>query len=69
MRPSSWLLALVLAAGFLAAGPRPAAACSCSSIPTPCQAFASSPIVFVGDVLSSRRPTAISTCGCGLSEP
>ena len=52
MRPSSCLLAFVLAAGFLAAGPRPAAACSCSGGLTPCQAFASSPIVFVGEVLS-----------------
>lgn len=52
MRPSSCLLAFLLAAGFLAAGPRPAAACSCSGAPTPCQAFASSPIVFVGEVLS-----------------
>ena len=51
MRPSSCLLAFVLATVFLAAGPaqpRPAAAPQ----PSPCQAFASSPIVFVGEVLS-----------------
>ena len=52
MRPSSCLLAFLLAAGFLAASPRPAAACSCIGIPTPCQAFGTSPIVFVGEVLS-----------------
>jgi carboxypeptidase family protein len=50
MRPSSCLLAFTLAAGLLT--PRPAAACSCVSAPTPCQAFASSPIVFVGEVVS-----------------
>ena len=52
MRPSSCSLAFGLVAGFLAAGPRPAEACSCGGRPTPCQAFASSPIVFVGEVLS-----------------
>ena len=52
MRLSSYSLAFVVAAGFLAAGPRPAAACSCVHGPTPCEAFASSPIVFVGEVLS-----------------
>ncbi len=55
MRPSSCLLAFVLAAGFLAAGARPAAACSCAGFQSPCQAFASSPIVFVGEVLSAER--------------
>ena len=55
MRPSSCLLAFVLAAGFLAAGARPAAACSCAGVQSPCQAFASSPIVFVGEVLSAER--------------
>jgi len=55
MRPSSCLLAFVLTAGSLAAGARPAAACSCAATPSPCQAFASSPIVFVGDVLSVER--------------
>ena len=44
-----------LAAGFLAANPRPAAACSCAGSLTPCQAFASSPIVFVGEVLSVEK--------------
>jgi len=52
MRLSTYLLAFTLVAGFLAADPRPAAACSCISGLTPCHAFASSPIVFVGDVLS-----------------
>ena len=55
MRPSSCLLAFVLAAAFMAAGPRPAAACSCAGSLSPCQAFASSPIVFVGEVLSVER--------------
>ena len=55
MRPSSCVLAFLLAAGFLAASPRPAAACSCSGGLTPCQAFASSPIVFVGEVLSVEK--------------
>src|SRR4029079_15922525 len=47
MRSSSCVLAFVWAAGILAA--RPAAACSCQVGPTPCQAFFSSPIVFVGE--------------------
>jgi Carboxypeptidase regulatory-like domain len=55
MRPSSCLLAFVLAAGFLAADARPAEACSCAGRLSPCQAFASSPIVFVGEVLSVER--------------
>ena len=53
MRRSSCFLAFVVAAGFLAA--RPAAACSCSVARTPCEAFASSPIVFVGEVLSVEK--------------
>jgi hypothetical protein len=52
MRPSSCLLAAVLAAGFLAASARPAAACSCVDTLSPCQAFARSSIVFVGEVVS-----------------
>ena len=52
MRRSSCLLAIGLTAGFLAAGPQPAAACTCGGSLTPCEAFASSPIVFVGEVLS-----------------
>ena len=52
---SSRLLPFLLAAGFLATGPRPAAACSCADSPTPCQAFDTSPIVFVGDVLSAEE--------------
>ena len=52
MRTSPCLLSFVLAAGFLVAGLRPAAACSCIARPSPCEAFAGSPIVFVGDVLS-----------------
>ena len=55
MRRSSCLLASVLAAGFLAAGARPAAACSCAGSQSPCQAFATSSIVFVGEVLSVER--------------
>ena len=55
MRHSSCLLAFVLAAVFLAASPRPAAACSCAGRLTPCEAYASSPIVFVGEVLSVER--------------
>jgi hypothetical protein len=54
MRTSPCLLAFALAAGLLAAGVRPAAACSCAGSESPCQAFASSPIVFVGDVLSAE---------------
>ena len=53
MRLSSRLRRLfVLAAGFLAAEPRPASACSCIGGLTPCRAFASSPVVFIGEVLS-----------------
>jgi hypothetical protein len=52
MRASSWLLTSVLAVGSLAASARPASGCSCVSTPSPCQAFATSPIVFIGDVLS-----------------
>ena len=52
MRTSPCLLSFVLAAGFLVAGVRPAAACSCIAHPSPCEAFTGSPIVFVGDVLS-----------------
>src|SRR6187431_1115143 len=55
MRPSSCLLASVLVAGFLAAGARPAAACSCAGSLSPCQAFARSSIVFVGDVVSVEQ--------------
>ena len=55
MRLSSCLLLFALAAGFLAADPRPASACSCGGGPTPCQAFASSPIVFVGEVVSVEK--------------
>ena len=55
MRPSSCLLASVLVAGFLAAGARPAAACSCAGSLSPCQAFATSPIVFVGEVVSVEQ--------------
>src|SRR5262245_1327477 len=55
MRPSSCFLASVLAAGFLAAGARPAAACSCAGSLSPCQAFATSSIVFVGEVVSVER--------------
>jgi hypothetical protein len=50
--PSSSLLAFVVAAGFLAVGARPALACSCVRGLSPCEAFARSPIVFVGDVVS-----------------
>jgi hypothetical protein len=45
----------VLAAGFLVAGARPAAACSCALNPSPCQAFNSSSVVFVGEVVSVER--------------
>jgi hypothetical protein len=55
MRPSSCLLASVLAAGILAGGARPAAACSCAGSLSPCQAFATSSIVFVGDVVSVEK--------------
>ena len=54
MRPSSCLLAFGLAAGFLA-GARPAAACSCAGRLSPCQAFATSSIVFVGEVVSVEK--------------
>jgi hypothetical protein len=53
MRTSPCLPAFVLAAGLLAAGVRPAAACECAeSGESACQAFTRSEIVFVGDVLS-----------------
>lgn len=53
MRTPPCLPAILLATlGVVAAGIRPAAACSCAGSPTPCQAYASSPIVFVGDVQS-----------------
>ena len=55
MRRPSCPLAFVVAAGFLAADARPATACSCAGFQSPCQAFASSPIVFVGEVLSAER--------------
>ena len=55
MRGSSSLLVFVLAGGFLAGSARAPAACSCLSRLTPCQAFASSPIVFVGEVLSAEQ--------------
>jgi hypothetical protein len=55
MRRSFCLLAFVLAAGFLAVGVRPATACSCGGTLSPCQAFASSPIVFVGEVVSVEK--------------
>jgi hypothetical protein len=54
MRPS-YLLASVLAAGLLVLGARPASACSCTSGLSPCQAFAKSSIVFVGEVVSVER--------------
>ncbi len=52
MRASFWILSSAVVVGLLATGVRPASACSCVSTPTPCQAFATSPIVFIGDVLS-----------------
>lgn len=56
MRASSCLHAILLATFcVVATGVRPASACSCAGGPTPCQAFASSPIVFVGEVLSVER--------------
>ncbi len=55
MRRSSWPLAFVLAAVFLAAAPPPTAACSCAGWRTPCQAFASSSVVFIGDVVSVEQ--------------
>lgn len=55
MRPSSCLLAFVLAAGFLSVGARPAAACSCAGSLSPCEAFARSSIVFVGEVVSVKE--------------
>jgi hypothetical protein len=51
MRPS-FLFGSLLAVGFLALGARPAAACTCVTTLSPCQAFARSSIVFVGDVVS-----------------
>jgi hypothetical protein len=55
MRPSSCLLAFVVAAGFLALGAFPATACSCLLSRSPCEAFAKSSIVFVGDLVSVQR--------------
>ena len=55
MRASSCFLVSVLAAVFLAAGARPAAACSCAGSLSPCQAFATSSVVFVGEVVSVER--------------
>src|SRR5262245_30509745 len=55
MRPSSCLLACMLTTGFLFVGARPASACSCVDSPSPCQAFARSSIVFVGEVISVER--------------
>ena len=55
MRPSSCLLAFLVTAGFLAVGARPAAACSCAGGLSPCEAFARSPIVFVGEVMSVEK--------------
>ena len=55
MRPSSCLLAAVLAAGFLAVGARSASACTCADSLSPCRAFARSSIVFVGEVASAER--------------
>ena len=55
MRPSACLVAPVLVAVFLAAGTRPAAACSCAGRLSPCQAFAASSIVFVGEVASVEQ--------------
>ena len=39
--------------GVVATGIRPASACTCADTRTPCEWYASSPIVFVGYVLSS----------------
>lgn len=56
MRTRASLHAVLLAAVYiLAAGIRGAEACSCAGSETPCQAFASSPIVFIGDVLSTEE--------------
>jgi len=53
MRATSCLHALLFAIlCVLAAGIRPAAACSCVRTETPCEAYTSSPVVFVGDVVS-----------------
>ena len=55
MRATSWLHAVLLAAlCVVAGGIRPASACSCSYSQTPCETYASTSIVFVGDVLSSE---------------
>jgi hypothetical protein len=55
MRATSWLHAVLLAALCVGAGGiRPASACTCYDSQTPCERYASSPIVFVGDVLSSE---------------
>ena len=56
MRATSWLHAVLLAALWVVAGGiRPASACSCSDSRNPCERYASTPIVFVGDVLSSEE--------------
>ncbi|MEO6236021.1 MAG: hypothetical protein ABIQ52_03425 [Vicinamibacterales bacterium] len=55
MRPSPFLLASALAIGFLLVGARPAAACSCVGSLSPCQAFDTSSIVFVGEVVSVEK--------------
>lgn len=55
MRLSSWVLTSVLTVGCLVTSVRPASACSCANSPSPCQAFAASPVVFVGDVLSVEQ--------------
>jgi hypothetical protein len=55
MRATAWFHAVVLATLCVAAaGIRPASACACVTTQTPCEGYASSPIVFVGDVLSSE---------------
>lgn len=55
MRATAWLHAVLLATlCVVAAGIRPASACSCSDSRTPCERYAASPVVFVGDVLSSE---------------
>jgi hypothetical protein len=56
MRATSWLHAVLIAAlCVVAGGIRPASACSCADTQTPCERYASTPIVFVGDVLSSEQ--------------
>ena len=55
--PDRKLSAAVLLATLcvVAGGIRPASACSCSDSRNPCERYASTPIVFVGDVLSSEE--------------